>query len=71
MGTVKIGKKKKGMFVNRIGNKRRKMMQQGENVNAFLHQFIINSCILFITNNSMLHTVCRNFNLKKFSVQIR
>ena len=46
MGTVKIGKKKKGMFVNRIGNKRRKMMQQGENVNAFLNQFFINTCIL-------------------------
>ena len=46
MGTVKIGKKKKGMFVNRIGNKRRKMMQQGENVNAFLNQSFIYTCIL-------------------------
>lgn len=53
MGTVKIGKKKKGMFVNRIGNKRRKMMQQGENYSAFLHQFVMNSCILFITYYSM------------------
>ena len=68
MGTVKIGKKKKGMFVNRIGNKRRKMMQQGENVNAFLNQSFINTCILqYIIYYTciLLHIiVCRNLNLK-------
>ena len=68
MGTVKIGKKKKGMFVNRIGNKRRKMMQQGENVNAFLNQSFINTCILqYIIYYTciLLHIiVCRNFRFK-------